>query len=61
MLLIGLGQFRREYAHQLNIRASNNKAEYEALLARLRVTREMGVNHLLILSDSQLIVNQITE
>ena len=39
--------------------ASNNEAEYEALLAGLRIARELKVEHLGIVSDSQLVVNQI--
>ncbi|XP_022156729.1 uncharacterized protein LOC111023574 [Momordica charantia] len=61
MLLLGPGDLRFEYALQLSFKASNNEAEYEALIARLRVARGMRVNHLLILSNSQLIVNQIND
>ncbi|XP_031260245.1 uncharacterized protein LOC116118402 [Pistacia vera] len=40
--------------------ASNNEAEYEALLARIRLAKEMGAKSIKIYSDSQLIVHQIT-
>ncbi|XP_022862336.1 uncharacterized protein LOC111382551 [Olea europaea var. sylvestris] len=39
--------------------ASNNAAEYEALLAGLRLAKEMQVRKLLANSDSQLVVNQV--
>ncbi|KAL5547064.1 hypothetical protein UlMin_006751 [Ulmus minor] len=39
--------------------ATNNQAEYEALLAGLRLAKEVSAHHLLIYSDSQLIVNQV--
>ncbi|KAL5570332.1 hypothetical protein UlMin_026907 [Ulmus minor] len=39
--------------------AINNQAEYEALLAGLRLAKEVSARHLLIYSDSQLIVNQV--
>ncbi|KAL5583444.1 hypothetical protein UlMin_015886 [Ulmus minor] len=39
--------------------ATNNEAEYEALIAGLSLAREMGVEQIKILSDSQLVVNQI--
>ncbi|XP_022886722.1 uncharacterized protein LOC111402573 [Olea europaea var. sylvestris] len=39
--------------------ASNNAAEYEALLAGLRLAKEMQVRKLLASSDSQLVVNQV--
>ncbi|KAL5564955.1 hypothetical protein UlMin_028119 [Ulmus minor] len=39
--------------------ATNNQAEYEAILAGLRLAKEVFARHLLIYSDSQLIVNQV--
>ncbi|XP_022158215.1 uncharacterized protein LOC111024751 [Momordica charantia] len=54
MLLLGPGSLRFEYALRFSFRASNNEAEYEALINGLKVARGMGVRRLLILSDSQL-------
>uniref|UniRef100_A0A2N9IZI8 Uncharacterized protein n=1 Tax=Fagus sylvatica TaxID=28930 RepID=A0A2N9IZI8_FAGSY len=48
-----------EYALQLRFRATNNEAEYEALLAGLRLSKGMGIKALTIKSDSQLIVGQV--
>ncbi|KAL6288531.1 hypothetical protein ACE6H2_006041 [Prunus campanulata] len=48
-----------EYAIRFQFRASNNEAEYEALLAGLRLAKGMGAQQLKICSDSQLVVNQI--
>ncbi|CAL9031199.1 unnamed protein product [Prunus brigantina] len=48
-----------EYAIRFQFRASNNEAEYEALLAGLRLARHTGAERLLICSDSQLVVNQV--
>ncbi|KAI5326922.1 hypothetical protein L3X38_026318 [Prunus dulcis] len=42
----------------LGFPASNNEVEYEALLARLRLTKEPSIKKLAIYSDSQLIRNQ---
>nr|AAK50597.1 putative gag-pol precursor [Oryza sativa Japonica Group] len=39
--------------------ATNNMAEYEGLLAGLRAAARMGIRHLLVLGDSQLVVNQV--
>ncbi|XP_038973024.1 uncharacterized protein Mb2253c-like [Phoenix dactylifera] len=39
--------------------ASNNAAEYEALIAGLKLAKELGVRNLRAFSDSQLVVNQI--
>ena len=47
------------FALRFEFQASNNKAEYEALLARLRWAKEIGVETLEIYSDSQLIVNLV--
>ena len=48
-----------EYALRFNFKASNNQAEYEALLAGLRVVKELGIDSLRVFSDSQLIVGQV--
>ncbi|XP_028092679.1 uncharacterized protein LOC114292866 [Camellia sinensis] len=41
--------------------ASNNQVEYEALIAGLRLARDIGVDHLRVFSDSRLAVGQITD
>ena len=40
---------------------SNNKVEYEALIARLRLAKELQVGNLKLYSDSQLVVNQVND
>ncbi|KAI5323872.1 hypothetical protein L3X38_032945 [Prunus dulcis] len=47
-----------EQAITLGFSASNNEVEYEALLAGLRVAKELTIKRLAIYSDSQLIMNQ---
>ncbi|KAM2467351.1 hypothetical protein PS1_009170 [Malus domestica] len=49
-----------EYALRFKFKASNNEAEYEALLAGLRLAKHLGVKQIDIFSDSQLVVNQVT-
>ncbi|KAM2032989.1 hypothetical protein ACFX1T_014941 [Malus domestica] len=49
-----------EYALRFKFKASNNEAEYEALLAGLRLAKHLGVKRIDIFSDSQLVVNQAT-
>ena len=39
--------------------ATNNEAEYEALIARLILAKNMGIKKLDFYSDSQLVVNQL--
>ncbi|KAI5335978.1 hypothetical protein L3X38_026112 [Prunus dulcis] len=47
-----------EQAITLGFSASNNEAEYEALLAGLLIAKELTIKRLAIYSDSQLITNQ---
>jgi ribonuclease HI len=49
-----------EQAVRLGFGASNNEAEYEALLHGLRAAKRLGADFLTIHCDSQLIVNQLT-
>lgn len=51
---------RISYALRLSFRATNNIAEYEAMIIGLSLAREIGINEISINCDSQLVVNQIT-
>jgi ribonuclease HI len=51
-----LGEHMR-YAVCLNFPASNNMAEYEALLCGLRIAVEMGIKRLNVRGDSQLVID----
>ena len=46
---------------QLQFRATNNMAEYEGLIAGLRAAMGLGIRHLLVKGDSQLVVNQVSK
>ncbi|XP_075666802.1 uncharacterized protein LOC142636447 [Castanea sativa] len=48
-----------EHSFRLGFRASNNEAEYEALLARLRVVMDLGAKEVEVYSDYLLVVNQM--
>ena len=48
------------YGVQLQFLATNNEAEYEVVLANLRVARALGFKNLRLKSDSKLIIGQIT-
>ena len=50
-----------EYALRFRFRASNNKAEYEAVIAGLNLAHSMEVDQLEVCSDSQLVVRQIED
>ena len=49
------------YALKFGFKASNNKAEYEALIVGLNLAKEMKIESLEIYSDSQLVVCQIRD
>ncbi|CAN6371543.1 unnamed protein product [Urochloa humidicola] len=48
-----------KYAIRLYFNASNNVAEYEALINGLRIAIELGIRRLEVCSDSQLVVDQV--
>nr|XP_027096214.1 uncharacterized protein LOC113716116 [Coffea arabica] len=47
------------YALRFDFPASNNEAEYETLLAGLRIAHQMGITAIRVRSDSQLVVLQV--
>ncbi|GJX03612.1 reverse transcriptase domain-containing protein [Tanacetum coccineum] len=47
------------YALRFEFETTNNEAEYEALLAGLRIAKEMEIRELIIFEDSQLVANQV--
>uniref|UniRef100_A0A2N9IQQ3 RNA-directed DNA polymerase n=1 Tax=Fagus sylvatica TaxID=28930 RepID=A0A2N9IQQ3_FAGSY len=58
VVLVSPEKDKFKYALQLRFRATNNEAEYEALLVGLKLSKSMGIKTLTIKSDSQLIVGQ---
>ena len=50
-----------KYTIGIGFKATTNKAEYEALLAELRVATKLGVKSLDAFNDSQFVVNQVQE
>ncbi|XP_071689188.1 uncharacterized protein [Rutidosis leptorrhynchoides] len=59
LILTGPHQEEHTYALRFNFKVTNNEAEYEALLAGMRIARELGVKRLQAYVDSQLVTNQI--
>nr|GEV38750.1 reverse transcriptase domain-containing protein [Tanacetum cinerariifolium] len=47
------------YALRFQFTASNNEAEYEVLVAGLRITTQMGVKNIQVNVDSKLVANQV--
>jgi hypothetical protein len=50
-----------QYVLQMHFPASNNTAEYEALLHCLRIATTLGIHQLKVLRDSLLVVNQVNK
>ena len=48
-------------ALRFGYKASNNEAKYKALLAGMRLAKELKAGHLQIFSDSQLVVKLVTK
>ncbi|KAL0395467.1 UNVERIFIED_CONTAM: Ribonuclease HI [Sesamum latifolium] len=48
-----------QFAIKFGFRASNNEAEYEALMAGMKMAHEAGAKHLIAYSDYQLVVKQV--
>ncbi|XP_077242698.1 uncharacterized protein LOC143883236 [Tasmannia lanceolata] len=55
----GPENFIAEYALRLDFKASNNEAEYEALIAGIALTTKLRVNRIRVHSDSQLVASQV--
>ena len=46
-----------EQSLKFGFKASNNQAEYEALISDLQLAKDMGANFLIVKSDSQLVTS----
>src|SRR6266540_4335814 len=55
-----MGEMLKHIIH-LDFKATNNMAEYEGLLAGLHAVAGLGVHHLIVKGDSQLVVNQVNK
>ena len=61
LILTSLNGIDVEYALRLGFQASNNEAEYEAIIVGLNLAHFMEADQLEICSDSQLVVKQIED
>ena len=61
MMLISPEEHKIHYAISFGFKASNNEAEYEALIVGLRLTCELQVPKMKVFSNSQLVVNQVND
>ncbi|KAL5582066.1 hypothetical protein UlMin_014508 [Ulmus minor] len=58
IILVSPDGVKLSCAVRFKFKATNNQAEYEALLSGLRLAKEVSARHLTIYSDSQLVVSQ---
>lgn len=49
-----------EYTLHFLFKVTNNQSKHEALLAGLKLVKELGVKHLRVFTDLQLVVSQVT-
>ena len=61
LVLINPDGIITEYALHFEFPAINNGAEYEALIAGLRIAKKLEVDRLQAYSDSQLVMGQVSE
>ncbi|GKE78023.1 reverse transcriptase domain-containing protein, partial [Tanacetum coccineum] len=61
LILTNPAEVEFTYALRFKFKASNNEAEYEALLAGLRIAEKIGVKHIEAFVDSKLVANQIND
>jgi ribonuclease HI len=59
LLFISPLRVHMRYVIRLHFAAFNNVAEYEALIAGLRIAIELGVRHLDVCGDSRLVIDQV--
>jgi ribonuclease HI len=57
ILFIAPGVEQLKYAHQLLFPASNNAAEYEALIHGLNITVSLSVKKLMVYRDSLVVIS----
>ena len=59
IIVVTLEGIKLEHSFRLSFKASNNEAEYEALLAKLRVVLDLGAKEVEVYSVSRVVVNQV--
>ena len=59
IVVVTLEGIKLEHSFRLGFKASNNEAEYKALIAELRVVSDLGAREIEVFLDSRLMVNQV--
>jgi ribonuclease HI len=61
IFLFNPGNIVHSHAIRLEFACTNNEAEYEALIQGMILAQEMKVKHLIVIGDSKLVINQVTQ
>jgi ribonuclease HI len=61
VLLISPQGEQLKYVLQIHYKASNNRAEYEALVHGLRIAVSLGIKRLLAFGDSKVVIKQVNK
>jgi ribonuclease HI len=61
VLLISPHGEQLKYVLQIHYKASNNGAEYEALIHRLRIAMSLGIKRLQAFGDSKVVIEQVNK
>ncbi|GAA0175366.1 hypothetical protein LIER_28553 [Lithospermum erythrorhizon] len=59
IIIRGPDQITMEYALRFLFEATNNEAEYEAMIAGLMLVKSLGVQRVVVRGDSKLVMDQI--
>jgi ribonuclease HI len=59
LLLLSPQGEQLKYVIQIHYKASNNSAEYEALINRLRIAVSLGIKRLLGFGDSKVVIEHV--
>jgi ribonuclease HI len=61
IFLIILEKIMHPHAIRLEFVCTNNESEYEALIQGMILAQEMKIEHLIVIGDSKLVINQVTQ
>jgi ribonuclease HI len=61
IVLVSLEKIMNPHSHRLEFACTNNEAEYEALIQGMILAQEMNIEHIIVIGNSELVINQVTQ